>query len=255
MVKKIIALGVLFLLIVPLVFALEVSQTKLTINTKPNHDVDIKITNSESGNKVQSLTKKSGESGIIDVFISSIGTKDLDIEINLEKDFVEVMTESFGPFPIKTPITIDIGLELEPVVEEVTDEVVEETVENSVGITGQAISEEDEKESIISKTFLLIAGLVIVVGFIGFLGMRFFKNRSNSPSSIVVRKQSEILKEKQDALEDAKDDNEKITELEEKMNDIRTEMNKIKNEDKIKNAEKRIREEQERLERLRQGDE
>ena len=246
--KKVLFAVMLLIMVIPIVFSMEVATTQLTINTKPNHDVSVKVTNSETGEGVYPLRKfSSGDNGKVEVSIPSIGAKELNVEVYLAKDFVEITTETFGPFPVKTPATVEIGLA--PEEPEVAEEKTETGANKSV--TGQVVSENEGRKSIVSKKILLIAALVMIIGFAGFFGVKFLVSRGAIPHHIIVRKQSEILKEKTDEKIKSKE----LEEAERKLQAAQIEINKLKNKEKIEQVEKRIESEKELLKKLRSGEE
>ena len=162
-------------------------------------------------------------------------------------------------YSVNTPITIDIGLTEKTKEPEVVEEVVEDTPETGITGTGKTITGEGEGKvkKIFSKTVLLIAGLVIIIGFIGFFGVKFLmsgrgiaSHMGGLPSHIIVRKQSEILKERQSEREKDKE----LVEAEKKLQEAQLEINKLKNKAKIEEVERRIEADKELLRRLRSGE-
>ena len=252
MVKKLFAVMLFLLLIMPLIFAATVTTTSLTINTKPNHELLIKATNAANGNKVQEITKNSGDSGTVQATIYSIGVKEINIEISISKDFVEIKRETFGPYAVATPVTIDINLDGEVKAEE--------SKEETSGITGKAVEETGEGglknlfSNLISNKLVWYILIALVAGGGIFFGVRFFMTRQVIPQNIVVKKQSELLKEHEAKKEKEKEDNNYLKRLDDRLQEIQTEISKIKNRDKIIAAERKLKEDVELLEKLRKGE-
>ena len=256
MVKKLFAVMLFLLLIMPLIFAATVTTTSLTINTKPNHELLIKATNAANGNKVQEITKNSGDSGTVQATIYSIGIKEINIEISISKDFVEIKRENFGPYAVTTPVTIDISLD-ETKAEESEKTAIAE--KETSGITGK-VTEESEGglknlfSNLVSNKVVWYILIALVAGGGIFFGVRFFMTRQVIPQNIVVKKQSELLKEHEAKKEKEKEDNNYLKRLDDRLQEIQTEISKIKNRDKIIAAERKLKEDVELLEKLRKGE-
>lgn len=265
MVRKLIVLLILIMLIAPIAFAASVSETGLAITTDPNQALDVIVTNSDTGKKVQSFTgKNSGESGVLDLNIYSIGAKQLDILVKVFKSDGTVIEESFGPYSTGNKIELNVGLskpepEPENVAEEVVNENAEEVTEEP-GITGEVTAENEGGKKFLENinwtSVGKIAGGIIIIGVLAFVIVMFVIKRGKLPKNIIVKKQSDLLKEKKEEIADMKEESEdRIGQLEKRIKEIQQEINKIKNEDKIKLAENRVKEEMERLERLKRGEE
>lgn len=254
MVRKFLAIGIL-LLIIPMILAMEVVKTPLTINADPNYDLEIRVIDSATGNLVQPFSKNTGSSGQVKLDISSLNVEEVNIEVVVFKDFIQVSEEASGPHPVGSPISMDISINEKEPVEEIPENITEEEpaeeqlAEEEAGVTGKTIG--DTVSKIFSKTNLLYAGIVIVTLVIVLFVTRVIRARNLIPRSIIVRKQSELLREKKEEDEESGE----LREAHKKLREAQAEINKLKNRKKIEEMENQIQEEKERLERMRRGEE
>ncbi|MEK6820575.1 MAG: hypothetical protein AABX71_02580 [Nanoarchaeota archaeon] len=199
MVKKEAVFLIVFLLMVSVSLAIEADITGITVQTEPNLDVRIKITNANNDNPVDDFTKNSGDSGLVKVSASSVGASALNIDVTVKKGSLTVREESSGPYVVRVPVTIDLS---EPEEENLTEtniteepETAEEETEGEGAITGKTLFGED---GVFSKNVLYIAGLILIVG-----GGVFFVTRTmirrKMPSQIIVRKQSDMMENVENA--------------------------------------------------------
>lgn len=264
MAQKIIVILIFILVMLGVVYGGSVVQTTLTVNAVSGNDVIVHVFNAENDNKVQFFPlKNANDTGTLSYTIGSFDVQDINIEVSVLKDGIELSKETYGPYSVKNPVTIDltsVGGETSQTENKSSSE-----NESAVTFTGSAV--EGNKESFISAGTLKLIGIIVaivfVLGVIMFFIMRNFSGKNafhglgnvNSVSPpIVVKKQSEFIKEQKE-IEDAMNmDGEHIAQIEGRVKELLGEIGKLKNKDKIAEAEKKLEEDRKRLERLRTGE-
>src|SRR3989344_3849128 len=104
--RVILVLPLLMLFVIPLVFA---ADTKITVTTLPNHDVDISVLrHGQVYSLIESYHKNSGSGGNISVTTTTTESM-VDVLVWVKKDNVIVKYEKFETgFPVGTPINLDV---------------------------------------------------------------------------------------------------------------------------------------------------
>lgn len=269
MVKKLILSLLVLIFLVQVISAID---TEITIQTLPDHHVNINFLHPDSNVLLlDKFDQNSGESGNLSFVFSSN-----EVEFNIAA-FVTKSTETivYARFDDNTAgeplhlILLPEGSEIIKNFEPVTNQTLEEnstneTLEESPAVNEAAEEIEPEEETKITGSALFgeegffansevywVGGAIIFSGVGAFVFFKL-KKKTKKSKEIKLKKLNELQTEKKEKLHDNK---EIIEDAEKKIKEAQEDIRKIRNEDQIKEAKKKIIEDEKELVRLREGKE
>lgn len=266
-------------LLVAFIQAVSAIDTKITVNTLPEHDIMVGVLKTgEIYYLLDSFHKNSGSSGVVTVTYSS-SLDVIDVGVWVKKDNQLIIKERFESKYTGSPIEVEVypegyarpependTIENETIVnetevdevvpeqagEDVVEEVIEEQSDAAPGITGAVAS---DGEGFLSKNMIYIVVVLAVLIIVVFMGTIAFKRKKGPEAQeikeIKVKKLSEVKIEKKEKIEDYK---KSIEDAEKKIEEAQKEIKKVKNAERIEEIRKKIQEDQKELEKLEKGE-
>ena len=261
--KKGVFLVLAFILfLIPLVFA---TETKIVINTAPNHDIIVSFLDIAGTQVLKKDKYDSGENGNISfsyisesnkikmsVFVQKFGEKVELIDSNNPVAFDLELggTQVFNVYPVGyEPIKAEVVEPIPEVIAEVENDTTIIAEEGNSGLTGQVVNSPSKKFKLSPIIYYVIAGffLVGILLFIVTRSIKKRKSRAKPNDEIKVRKLSEMTSDRETVT------NSEIEEAERKIMEAQAQINKLKNQEKIKMLENQMYKNQAELDRLRSG--
>jgi len=259
--KKILLIVLILVLFMPVVLA----SVDINIKTLTNHKISVFIREPGSLASIESHSfKQTGTEGEL-VITSSVSKSKIDMLVNLHKDGVKILGETFEDVSTSEPININfipdeielttgvvegeiIEEEPEVIEEEVVEEaiveeeteVVEEPKENKGLLTGAVVGK--VKDISTSKTTYYIIGGIFIIGvFVIFIVRKKIRKKSGFKITKLNNRDSLSDKNYEQKLEDA----------EKKLDEAREELDFLKNrKSKLQEAREKFKKDQEELKRL-----
>ncbi|MBI2043449.1 hypothetical protein HYT25_03605 [Candidatus Pacearchaeota archaeon] len=278
------------LFIIPFISA---ADTTITIQTLPNHDVDISVLRPIEGySLIESFHKTSNSNGTVSVTFST-EESEFYARVWIKKDNVIITYKKFEEgYPSGTPLTLEVypewylkqkqieasGNFADADSETETTVLIEDEEDTSAGEEANAKAETQNKSDLLSKItgftlfkegtsrkliYYIVGGfaLLIALGTTGFVIMKRRGIHFHFPKKqIRITKLSDKLKEgKQKKEQKDKDDDElaqaeaKLKELQEHIQELKSKPKMSDREKKIAAAKKRLMRDEKRLMKLREG--
>ena len=273
--KVILFLSLLALFVVPVISA---ADTKITVSTLPNHDVDISVLrHGQIYSLIESFHKNSGSGGNISI-TTSTSEATFDIRVWVKKGNVIIKYEKFETgFPVGVPINLDVfpdwyvkkkeieksmnsedevseTSEIENLTGQETTNVSEKKTEKNPAVSENSSNDDSGgitgfftsiKEKISIKMVAYAFGFIFAIALFtgGFMMLKRRKISFYQPAEIKqvkIRKLSDKIKEKEEKKEQEKKENDEIAEAESKIKELQEKIQQIKNKPQMSEKEKRI---------------
>jgi hypothetical protein len=257
--KEVLGVALLFVVCFAVVVSgLQVIKTPISVKAGQYNNLTIKISNEGSVIKVvNDYANQDGDfsfeySSLIDEFSIILEVKDV--------EGVDIGSESYGPFPVGSPVSIVYGVAnggSEPESDVSSNESGNSTNQSAVVgdvvsqdgtvITGMAVSGGDGGN--ISDTVYYIVGGILLVGALVF----FFIRRSSK--KVEIKSKPYFVDRMESIKRDVSDaSSPELMESQKRIRALQREISSLKNQDKIREMQEHIRKEQEEVERLSRGE-